>query len=139
MSARTRSALSLALTVGLFAVARPAAGQDAVAPASSATTLAPASLELPVASSSVDAKVAPSVAPAASGPTMESASVAVRHLDDHALAAAPRRGGNAPGVPLMVVGGAAIIGGLLVGGNAGGAIAVGGLLVGLYGLYEYLQ
>ena len=106
---------------------------------SNCTTVAAPLSELPISATSPEAKVAPAVMAATTGPTMQAASVAVRHIDDNTLAPAPRRGGNAPGVPLMVVGGAAIIGGLVVGGGAGGAIAVGGLLVGLYGLYEYLQ
>lgn len=43
------------------------------------------------------------------------------------------------GVALMVVGGAAMVGGLIVGGGAGDAIAVGGLAVGLIGLYQYVR
>jgi hypothetical protein len=39
----------------------------------------------------------------------------------------------------MVVGGAALLSGLIIGGGAGTAIAVGGAVVGLYGLYEFLQ
>ena len=42
-------------------------------------------------------------------------------------------------VALMVVGGAALLAGLIIGGGAGTAIAVGGAVVGLYGLYEFLQ
>lgn len=43
------------------------------------------------------------------------------------------------GVALMVVGGAAMIGGLIIGNGAGDAIAVGGLAVGLIGLYQYVR
>jgi hypothetical protein len=39
----------------------------------------------------------------------------------------------------MVVGGAAFVGGLLVGDDAGTAIAVVGLGIGLYGLYLYMR
>ena len=39
----------------------------------------------------------------------------------------------------MVVGGAAVLVGLVIGGSAGGAIAIGGAVAGLIGLYEYLQ
>jgi hypothetical protein len=39
----------------------------------------------------------------------------------------------------MVVGGAALLTGLIISGDAGTVIAVGGALVGLYGLYEFLQ
>ena len=40
---------------------------------------------------------------------------------------------------LMGVGGAAVVVGLLVGGDAGAAVAIGGGVVGLIGLYRYLQ
>ena len=43
------------------------------------------------------------------------------------------------GVALMVVGGAAMLGGLIIGGDGGTAIAVGGLAVGLVGLYQYVR
>ena len=45
-----------------------------------------------------------------------------------------------PGTSLTgVVGGAALLTGLIIGDDAGTVIAVSGALVGLYGLYEYLQ
>jgi hypothetical protein len=40
---------------------------------------------------------------------------------------------------LMIVGGAALLAGLLIGGGAGTAIAVGGTLLGLYGLWMYVR
>ncbi len=43
------------------------------------------------------------------------------------------------GVALMAVGGAGLVAGLLVGGNAGTAVALGGLAVGLVGLYQYVR
>ncbi|MGH7712364.1 MAG: hypothetical protein ACREOG_13830 [Gemmatimonadaceae bacterium] len=39
------------------------------------------------------------------------------------------------GIPLMVVGGAAFLAGLIIGDDAGNALAIGGAIVGLYGLY----
>jgi hypothetical protein len=39
----------------------------------------------------------------------------------------------------MVVGGVAIVAGLIIGGGAGTAVAVGGLAAGIIGLYQYLQ
>ena len=132
MFAPTRSALPLALTLGLLVVALPARAQEAETIAAPVTH---AVAEAPYSSPTSDSVAAPVTV----GPTLQAASVAVRHIDDHTVAAAPRRGGSAPGVPLMVVGGAAIIGGLVVGSGAGGAIAVGGLVLGLYGLYLYLQ
>lgn len=43
------------------------------------------------------------------------------------------------GVPQMIIGGAAILGGAIVGGDAGGIVSIAGLGYGLYGLYLYLQ
>ncbi len=40
---------------------------------------------------------------------------------------------------LMLVGGAALLTGAVVGGSAGGLISVGGAVVFLWGLYQYLQ
>ena len=40
---------------------------------------------------------------------------------------------------LMVVGGAALIVGAIIGDDPGTIIMVGGAIVGLYGLYQYLQ
>ena len=76
------------------------------------------------------------------GPTADAARVAVSQPTSHELkvsAAAQRRAGLGQPVALMVVGGAALLTGLIIGDDAGTVIAVGGALVGLYGLYEYLQ
>jgi hypothetical protein len=54
------------------------------------------------------------------------------------VAAAPRGGYGQP-VALMVVGGAAVLVGLIIGNDVGTVIAVGGAIAGLYGLYQYLQ
>jgi len=51
---------------------------------------------------------------------------------------AMRRPSRGSGVGLMILGGAALVTGLIIGDNAGTVIAVGGALVGLYGLYVYL-
>jgi hypothetical protein len=60
------------------------------------------------------------------------------HTPPADVAAAPRKGYGQP-VALMVVGGAAVLTGLIIGNDAGTVIAVGGAVMGLYGLYEYLQ
>jgi hypothetical protein len=83
-------------------------------------------------------------APAA-GPTLAAASVAVRAPApvqaprigvESALLQERRMGRN---VALMIVGGAAVITGLLIGDDAGTLIAVGGAVVGLYGLYQFVR
>ena len=80
-------------------------------------------------------------APAASvGPTLEGSRVAAKHQPAEApTALAAARGGYGQPFALMVVGGAAVLTGLIIGGDAGHAIAFGGAVVGLIGLYQYLQ
>ena len=43
------------------------------------------------------------------------------------------------GVPQMIIGGVAIVGGALVGGDAGTIVSLAGLGYGIYGLYLYLN
>lgn len=123
MNARSRIALPFALALGLasLTVARPAAAQSlALTPAPTVTA-------------------ATVVAEPTTGPTLDAASVAVRHVESPVSAAPARRGGYGQPVALMVVGGAALLTGLIIGRDAGTAIAVGGAVVGLVGLYQYLQ
>ena len=98
--------------------------------------------EATVSAAPAAAVVVDSVAPApAAGPTMNAAAVGVRRgTDFHNASPAPvRSGGYGQSVALMVVGGAAVLTGLIVGGGAGYAISVGGAVVGLIGLYQYIQ
>lgn len=97
-----------------------------------------------------DAPAAPA-AIAAEAPAAGSASISLTAAGRAALAdvraeaaakaVAPSAKGGSFGRPeaLMIVGGAAIIGGLLVGGDVGYVVSVAGLGVGLYGLWEYLK
>ena len=60
------------------------------------------------------------------------------HSDAHLLA--PRRfSSRAPGATLMIVGGAAIVAGILVGGSGGTVLILGGVGVGAYGIYLYTR
>jgi hypothetical protein len=74
------------------------------------------------------------------GPTFGALSVGV-HASIPATTSAPPRGsaGLGQSEAMMIVGGAAILVGAIVGGNAGDVFMVGGAIVGLYGLYKYLQ
>jgi hypothetical protein len=73
------------------------------------------------------------------GPSLEALALSPRLSSDAALTTnTMRRPTHSAGVGLMIFGGAALITGLVVGGDAGTVIAVGGALVGLYGLYVYL-
>lgn len=42
-----------------------------------------------------------------------------------------------PGGPLMLIGGIALLGGAIIGGDAGTIVMLGGLGVGIYGVYLY--
>jgi hypothetical protein len=55
------------------------------------------------------------------------------------LALAADRLGLGQARAMMIVGGAALFAGLIIGGDAGTIIAVGGAIIGLIGLYEYVQ
>jgi len=129
MPARSRFAFHAALAGLLLCVSTPSArAQQALAPRTP-----PADVATPVRS----AVPAPNV-----GPTMDAARVAVSQPTSRELkisSAAQRRAGLGQPIALMVVGGAALLTGLIIGDDAGTVIAVGGALVGLYGLYEYLQ
>ncbi|HET9011988.1 MAG TPA: hypothetical protein VFN38_09255 [Gemmatimonadaceae bacterium] len=126
MLARSRNVftLALALSVASVVIASPARAQDAA--------LAPAPATTPVAPQ-------PATAPAPAGPTMEAAAVGVRHAPVTSSTTTAPRGGYGQPVALMVVGGAAVLVGLIIGNGAGAAIAVGGAVIGLVGLYQYLQ
>jgi hypothetical protein len=74
------------------------------------------------------------------GPTAAALSVGVHTVIPATAATAPRgSAGLGQSEAMMIVGGAAILVGAIVGGNAGDVFMVGGAVVGLYGLYKYLQ
>ena len=74
------------------------------------------------------------------GPTPAALSVAVRApLPAPTTAQARGSAGLGQSEAMMIVGGAAILVGAIVGGNAGDVFMIGGAVVGLYGLYKYLQ
>jgi hypothetical protein len=101
--------------------------EDVVAPALQAPVVdAPVAVEAPVAA-------------VASGPSMDAATLSPRLAKHSEMTVnSMRRPSRGSGVGLMIFGGAALITGLIIGGDAGTVIAVGGALVGLYGLYVYL-
>lgn len=130
MTARARIATSLTsvLCVATVALATPARAQTATTTPAAAT--APDSTSTPAAE----------VTPVTAGPTVDAAAVGVRNAAATEAPAQTRRsGGFGQPMALMVVGGAAVLVGLLIGGGAGAAIAVGGAVAGLYGLYLYVQ
>ena len=76
------------------------------------------------------------------GPTLQSARFAASTQQSAAplmLSAAPQKMNLGQARAMMIVGGAAILTGAIIGNDAGGIIMVGGAVIGLIGLYEYLQ
>lgn len=79
---------------------------------------------------------------AAAGPTVAASVVGIRPATTAKAASAPAaeaRLGAGRNVALMVVGGAALIIGAVIGGTPGVLLAVGGAVIGLYGLYNFVQ
>lgn len=127
MTVRSRSTrpLFFALAAAVLFVA-PLRAQDA-------------SLAAPV-SPPVVSSVPQNAAQTPTGPTMDAATVAVKNVSSELKAPAPAAGRYYDqGTKLMIVGGAAILTGIVVGGDAGHAISIVGAVIGLYGLYKYLQ
>lgn len=79
------------------------------------------------------APAGPTIQAARAGITAAEATAPV--VDDARQLETPSRESAA----LMIVGGAALLAGLLIGGGAGTALALGGALVGLYGLWMYVR
>jgi hypothetical protein len=78
------------------------------------------------------------------GPTARGAAVGVRATApaslDRPLLAGVQQGRNVgQSKALMIVGGAALVAGLIIGDDAGALLAVGGAVVGLYGLYLFVR
>lgn len=61
-------------------------------------------------------------------PAVDPSSVAAREFSS-----------RAPGATLMIVGGAAVVAGILVGGSGGTVLILGGVGVGAYGVYLYTR
>jgi hypothetical protein len=138
MHARSRIALSATVAALALCVSARTALSQQVIPSPSATSPTVASQAL--APRTPPADVAASTRGA--GPTVDAARAGVTQESSEELkvsSAAQRRRGLGQPVALMVVGGAALLAGLIIGDDAGTVIAVGGALIGLYGLYEYLQ
>lgn len=105
----------------------------AAAAAASLTLAAPAARAQTIAEGSGVTTAGPTASAAALSPAFS--------LSDGttpAAAAAYSRGGLDNGEKLMILGGAALITGAIIGDTAGTIIMVGGAVVGLYGLYIHL-
>jgi hypothetical protein len=91
---------------------------------------------------------APATDPAPSavaGPTQDNATAGIRsHVSEDNLTreqAAAAASGHSLAKPaiLMIVGGAALVAGLIIGGTGGTILAIAGAVVAIYGLYLFLQ
>lgn len=113
------------------AVAAQASSTDAVSSADSTVGAAVRTVEMP----SLSKSAVPAV-----GPRVESTIAGVRlQVADAPLAPAPVASPRTTrGQALAIVGGAAFLGGIIIGDSAGTVIAVGGLGVGVYGLWLWL-
>jgi hypothetical protein len=130
----TAASLSLAaLALG----AAPASAQEVVG------DVAPPALAAPVVTPAVtpDGPAdAPLGTPSVSGPTMRHAVAGVRQLDvARAVQAQDVDRRRSRDVVLMIVGGAGIVVGSIVGDEAGTIITIAGAVMLLYGLYHFLD
>ena len=113
----------------------------------SALTLAlfPSAVSAQIAGDTAVTAGAPSASSAANqlGPARDGLTVGVRRQSAPVAAEEvlqQRRGaGLSQSEALMIVGGAAILVGAIIGGDPGKVIMIGGAVVGLVGLYKYLQ
>lgn len=85
--------------------------------------------------------IAPPTAAAAAldGPRLQQAGIARRSLDAAAAPAPMKAAGDRRDVAWMVVGGAALVVGSMIGGDGGTIIMITGGVIGLVGLMRYLQ
>jgi len=108
-----------------LALPAPAVAQDVTEPAVQVTTVA------------IDTTTATTTS---AGPRLEHTAIAARatseSVDSASMQSRPTRSRS---VALMIVGGAAIVLGSIIGGDAGTLFAIGGAVALLYGLYHYLQ
>jgi hypothetical protein len=124
----------LAALVALGVIAAPLAAQSA----ESLAGRQPAGVGAPVAqsgSTSQDTDLTASLAPVA-----QNLAVGVRAMAiQPAPVPMPRRGDTSRNRALMIVGGATLLVGAIIGGDPGTIIMIGGGVIGIYGLYKYLQ
>jgi hypothetical protein len=117
---------------------QPAAVAEETAPAERMAALEPTMATEILIVENTPTQAAVELAPS-TGPTLHAAALSPRLASAKSKSAnAMRRPSRGSGVGLMILGGAALVTGLIIGDDAGTVIAVGGALVGLYGLYVYL-
>ena len=126
------NASRLFLFATALAVAAPLAAQQAPSTSLSGTP-APVAITAPAPANTT--------APVA-GPVMQPASVGFRVQSTSAsqpMMAMPVNGDNSQNMALMLVGGAGLIVGAVIGGRTGTIVMLGSGVLGLVGLFRYLQ
>ena len=131
--------MSLSRTLVISAFTFFAAAPIAAQTAATITTPVLAAQTEPAA---VPASVPIAVSVPSLAPTAVNATVGIR-LNSVSLTdvpvTLPRRSDRQNSPALMIVGGAALVVGAIIGGTPGTIVMIGGAAVGLYGLYHYLQ
>lgn len=127
MRVLSRLAIALSLVVIMpFALTAQEPSAQTPAPASAAASASPVAAPEPAA-----------------GPRIETAAVAMQPSVASDSSEASQRRSTSKGMgqaqAMMIVGGAAVVVGIIIGDDVGTLIAVSGAVIGLYGLYQYLK
>lgn len=130
MSNRMRSTL-------MFSALMLAAGSLSAQQTAFDAAVTPSAVVAPVATTAPTTPAATELA----GPRATSSRLGELVKANAAEPAAPKKGevGAGSNVALMAVGAAAVLIGLLIGGDSGSFVAIGGGVLGLYGLFRYMR
>ncbi len=121
-----------ALFIGAFIAPISLSAQVEAGAQTDSTTTVSTSTATPISGTDAKRSAGPRVAPAAlTTSNVSSEAPALPPADDNV--------NMGPNLALMGAGAAAIVVGLLIGGDGGTAIALGGGVIGLIGLYRYLR
>jgi hypothetical protein len=135
-----RQLCALAAITAVLLSATPLAAQDGGGAGVREPVSRPAPAETVVVPAAAMPDAAASPRTESLAPTLDGASVGVRRSAPAPMPTpVPRRADTKGNRAMMIVGGAALLVGAVIGGNAGTIIMVGGGVVGLYGLYKFLQ
>ena len=136
----TTSPLALAVALATALTSTPVRAQDAstpVLPAHAVSMHAAPAQAAPAQHAPAGIEVA-----ASSAPLLVQQAVGVRRMNEAPVPPklpAPFRVDTRQNRALMIVGGAGMLTGLVIGGDAGTLISVGGAVVFLWGLYQYVN
>lgn len=133
-----RSLVVSGVVVGAIMLTAPVGAQqqgvtDISAPRA---TSAPAPTAVTASDTAAPTLLGPSMSAATAGFRPDAAATTTANEQGPQL---PENGNQRKGTIFMIVGGAAMLGGAIVGDEAGAVIMIGGVLMTLYGLYTYLN